>query len=171
MERIQCVCLSLDQFKFYGYSFDVEILHHFMDLEIDEIYDFGYITKCYDGEVRFYGYENEPDLRETQFKNVIDILNQYEEEQRIELMVLRFTNGLYLSYSEGVLYFQIDNEKLFYGYSSTLLRQYGFVPDKVYEFTKLHPGRELFIERPGVLKAISKLDREDGSGSAVEWIK
>jgi hypothetical protein len=167
---MQCVCLSLDQFKFYGYSFDVEILHHFMDLEIDEIYDFGYVSKGFDGVERFLNYENEPDLREAKFKNVIEILNQYEEEQQIELAVIGFTNGLYLSYSEGVLYFQIDNEKLFYEYSSILLKQYGFVPESVYEFTKLHPGRELFMERPGVLKAISKLNREDGSGSAVEWI-
>ena len=152
----------MNEFKFYGYSFDPEILHHFIDLEIDEIYDFGYITKCYDGEDRFYSYENQPDLREYDFKNVIDILNRYEEHQRIELLVLRFTNGLYLSYGEGVLYFQIDNEKLFYEYSSVLLKQYGYYPEKVYEFTRQYPGRELFMDRPGVLTAVSKLNREDG---------
>lgn len=159
MEQLQCVYISPEELRFYGYTFDSEVLHHFIDLEIDEIYDLGYISVYHNGEERPYNYNTDPTLREIKFKNVIEILTWKEGSGWLDAATLRFTNGLYFSYGEhGTVNFQIDDEKLFYEYATVLLKQYGFYPDKIFEFTRKYPGCELCIERPNILTAVKNKD-------------
>ncbi len=155
MEQIQGVQISLEGFRFYGYSFDPEILHHMMDLEIDEIY-----------ELTYRKFESEDiltwDVNEIGFKDVIDLLLMFEGHSCLYSLSLRFTNGLFFSFYEGVVKFQIDDEKLFLHYCTTILKQYGCFPEKIFELSRLHPGKELLIERPGVLFKIREPYSEEG---------
>ncbi len=144
MEQIQCVQISLKEFSFYGYSFDPEILHHMMDLEIDEIYEFSYESKK-TKEVF------SADIHEIDFTDTISILKTCDGYLNLHSIAVRFTNGLFFKFGEGVLSFHIDDEKLFLHYCSVILKQYGCFPEKVFELSRLHPGKELIIDRPGIL--------------------
>ena len=158
MELIQYINISLKDYRFKGRCFDPEVIYNFIELEIDEIYDLGYVMVSKDdGHEYDYNLQTHPILSEEcdKCKTVYDILSIVEERGRLDTATMRFTNGLYLSYGiQGHLNLQINNEKLFFEYCNTILKQYGYLPDRIYELANLYPDKDVYITRPGIMFAV-----------------
>ena len=176
MEEIQSINISLEDHRFHGSCFDPEVIYNFIELKIAEIYDLGYVWGTWEEE-QDENFETNPELREycKKYENVYDILasteHSHENGFRLETVTMEFTNGLYVSYGiQGNLNLWIDNEKLFYEYLNTILKQYGYLPEKIYEIVRKYPNRTVYINRPGLLSGVDEIKKETIKEKSVEGL-
>ena len=167
MYEIHTLNISLEDLRFHGAAFNPEVIYNFIELEIDEIYDLGYERGEIDNILEEYSFKTDPDLRNEclMYKNVYDILalTEYGDDGgwRLDCLSLRFTNGLLVEYGNDANFvFRIANEKLFYEYLDSILKQYGYLPAKIHTLVREYPNRTLYLNRPGLLSGVEEIKEE-----------
>ncbi len=162
METIQSIRINLEKLYFYGNSFDAEVIHHFIDLEIEKVTALGFMSYRDNRNDGFYSEYNEKDLVEGNFKNVIDIINLTNVDCQLAKYDIEFKAGFFVSYYEGEFALTTKKSELLHKYFEIILKQYGVYPERIYEYARQYPNHTLFIDRPGILTGI-KDDAKDGS--------